>query len=395
VHFPIIRCPRPIEDNASVQRRRRSTTKRPGRLLVGLLVAGLGMNGCGFGKGRAASGDPVVQQAQAAVDSSLTSVRPYRGPPRGLPAQPRAPVVFVAADLSNGGVAGVARGVQEAARAIGWPFQVLDSRASAKGQRRALLAALRQKPGGIVLGGFDAAAQPAALSRARADGVPVVGWHAGTKPGPDPRHGLFTNVTTDPGRVARLAARFAIADSKGTASAVIFTDSEYDIATYKARVMQSELEHCRGCSVLQVVDTPIASATTTAPGLVNSLLQHWGSRFRYLLAINGAYIGAARDALFGEGRRPDQPPYSIAAGDGDASEFERIRARDYQTASVAEPLNLQGWQLVDELNRARAGERPSGYVAPPRLVTYDNVPAGLVFDPASGYRENYRRIWGR
>lgn len=41
--------------------------------------------------------------------------------------------------------------------------------------------------------------------------------------------------------------------------------------------------------------------------------------------------------------------------DGDASEFERIRSGDYQRASIAEPLYLQGWQLIDELNRARAG----------------------------------------
>ena len=83
------------------------------------------------------------------------------------------------------------------------------------------------------------------------------------------------------------------------------------------------------------------------------------------------------------------------AGEGDESEFARIRGGSYQKASVAEPLNLQGWQLIDELNRARARQPPSGYVAPPTLITQSNVPNGPVFDPASGYRENYLRIWGR
>jgi ribose transport system substrate-binding protein len=95
------------------------------------------------------------------------------------------------------------------------------------------------------------------------------------------------------------------------------------------------------------------------------------------------------------GRRGDDPPFAIGAGDGDASDFERIRASDHQTASVAEPLYMQGWQLVDELNRARAGQPPSGYVAPPRLITRADVPDGPVFDPPSGYRANYLRIWGR
>ena len=88
-----------------------------------------------------------------------------------------------------------------------------------------------------------------------------------------------------------------------------------------------------------------------------------------------------------------QPPFSVAAGDGDASEFGRIRAGSYQEATVAEPLYLQGWQLIDEINRARAGQPPSGYVAPPHLVTRADVPGGPVFDPPGGYRANYLRIW--
>jgi ribose transport system substrate-binding protein len=114
-----------------------------------------------------------------------------------------------------------------------------------------------------------------------------------------------------------------------------------------------------------------------------------------MLTINGIYIGGARAALVNAGRRGDDPPFAIGAGDGDTSDFERIRADDHQTASIAEPLYMQGWQLVDELNRARAGQPPSGYVTPPRLITSADVPNGAVFDPQNGYRANYLRIWGR
>ncbi|MBV9413701.1 MAG: hypothetical protein JO363_01870 [Solirubrobacterales bacterium] len=91
----------------------------------------------------------------------------------------------------------------------------------------------------------------------------------------------------------------------------------------------------------------------------------------------------------------DQPPFSVVAGEVTESEFARIRDDAYQKASIAEPLNLQGWQLIDELNRARAGQPPSGRAAPPILITGANVPSGPVFDPASGYRENCLRIWHR
>ncbi len=49
-------------------------------------------------------------------------------------------------------------------------------------------------------------------------------------------------------------------------------------------------------------------------------------------------------------------PKNGSAGDGSEAAFQRIRTGQYQTVTVAEPLNLQGWQLVDELNRAVQGK---------------------------------------
>jgi ribose transport system substrate-binding protein len=255
--------------------------------------------------------------------------------------------------------------------------------------------ALRLKPAGIVLGGFDATAQTLALRQAGALGIPVVGWHAGTRAGPDRHAGLFTNVSTDPAAVARLAADYAIVHSHGTAHVVIVTDRRYPIAAYKADAMAAEIRSCRRCAVLDIVNSPIDLAQQQMPAVVSALVHRFGPRFRYMLTINGIYIGGALAAFVNAGRRGDDPPFAIGAGDGDASDFERIRAGDHQTASIAEPLYLQGWQIVDELNRARAGQPPSGYIAPLRLITRADVPDGVVFDPPSDYRANYRRIWGR
>lgn len=176
---------------------------------------------------------------------------------------------------------------------------------------------------------------------------------------------------------------------------MIVTDRRYPIAAYKADVMAAELRRCRRCSVLDVVNSPIDLAQQRMPGVVSSLLHRYGERFTYMLTINGVYIAGAQAALVNAGLGGADPPFAVGAGDGDASDFERIRDGDHQTASVAEPLYLQGWQIVDELNRARAGQPPSGYLMPPRLTTQADVPDGVVFDPPSGYRANYRRIWRR
>jgi ribose transport system substrate-binding protein len=366
------------------------------RLVVACVVtSGLAVGGCGDDGHSARPADPAVRRAQAAVARALSSPASYRGPADGPRARAGGLVVFVAGDLNNGGIAGAAVGVQQATQAIGWRLEVLDGRGTTTGQTRVLRAALHLKPIGIVVGGFDATAQTLALRRAEALGIAAVGWHSGTRPGPDPSAGVFTNVSTDPGAVARLAADYAIARSGGTAGVVILTDRRYPIAAYKADVMAAEIRRCRRCAVRRVVSSPIELAQQQMPAIVSSLLSRYGSRFDYLLAINGIYLGGARGAFINAGLGGADPPFAVGAGDGDASDFARIEASQHQTASVAEPLYLQGWQLVDELNRARAGKPPSGYLAPPRLITRADVPDGPVFDPPSGYRANYLRIWGR
>jgi ribose transport system substrate-binding protein len=401
----VTRVGAPIRENEPATRRKgpaasvcasRPVARRRIRVVVSALLAALVITASGCtGSSHTAQGasDPAVRQAQVVVARALQTTAGYRGPLRGPPAQRPGLIAFVAADLTNGGIAGVAQGAEQAARAIGWPLRILDGQASVQGQTAALRLALTLKPAGIILGGFDAAGQQAALRQARAQGVPVVGWHSAVRPGPDPNAGLFTNVTTNPAEVALLASSYVIAKSDGTAGVVIFTDSEYTIATYKADVMASTLKRCRRCSVLQVVDAPIANAQINVPAVINSLLVTYRKHLTYLLAVNGAYVTAARVALFGAGVPGDQPPFSVTAGDGDASELERIRAGDYQQATVAEPLYLQGWQLIDEINRARAGQPPSGYIAPPHLVTRADAPSSAVFEPPSGYRQNYLRIW--
>lgn len=86
-------------------------------------------------------------------------------------------------------------------------------------------------------------------------------------------------------------------------------------------------------------------------------------------------------------------PFNIGAGDGDPSAFQRINSRHYQAATVPEPLSLQGWQIVDEFNRAFSGRPASGYVAPVHITTADNSHGATAWDP-SGYRDAYRKIWG-
>lgn len=338
------------------------------------------------------SGD-IVQASQKLVSDNLGEKTGFTPPSTGPKAQKAgATIAYVGADLTNGGVQGVLQGVQEAAKVIGWKVTSYDGKGTASGRKDALNQAIASGPAAIILGGFDATEQAATIKQATDAKIPVLGWHAGVSSGPG--NGLFTNVTTDPLKVSQLAAAYAVAKSNGTAGVVIFTDSEYQIAVEKAKAMEAYVKACSGCSVLNFEDSPIADTNTRMPGLISSLLQQDGSKLNWLLSINGNYFGGAQQGLRAAGKAPAGPPYEVAAGDGDAAEFQRIRTQQYQTATVAEPLLLQGWQLIDETNRALAGQQPSTFVASPAIIDKSNVPSGSVFDPTSGYRDAYKKIWG-
>ena len=89
--------------------------------------------------------------------------------------------------------------------------------------------------------------------------------------------------------------------------------------------------------------------------LTTSMLQKYGASWPHALAITDICFDFMGPALAAAGIAGDGAPKAVAAGDGSESACQRIRSGQYQAVTVAEPLNLQRWQLVDELNRAIQG----------------------------------------
>jgi ribose transport system substrate-binding protein len=345
----------------------------------------------------AALADPMTE-AKALVEKYASKVSAWDGPASGPKVQDGKTIVVLAGDLKNGGILGVTTGVEEAAAAIGWQVKVLDGAGSIGGRTAAFGQAMALKPDGIIINGFDAVEQAPALEQAKAAGIPLVAWHAGPVIGPDEKTGLFANISTDAMEVSKAAANWAYFDAQGKPGVVIFTDSTYAIAIAKADKMKGEIEALGG-TVLEYVDTPIAETSQRMPQLTTSLLQKYGDQWTHSLAINDLYFDFIGPSLAAAGKGGTDAPINVAAGDGSESAYQRIRANQFQKVTVAEPLNLQGWQLVDELNRAFAGEKWSGYLSPLHVVTADNVEFDggpkNTFDPDNGYRDEYKKIWGK
>ncbi|WP_353554674.1 substrate-binding domain-containing protein [Paraburkholderia terrae] len=339
-----------------------------------------------------------LAEAKRIVDAASRSVTPWSGPRTGPRAQPDKHIAVLAEDLRNGGVLGVVDGMLEAAKVIGWSVKVFDSEGLPDLRLKVLESALASHPDGLIIAGADARALTPALRPFADRGIPIVGWHVAAQAGPVPGTPVAMNVSTDPLEVARVTALAAIVQSGGQAGVVVFTDAYFPIARDKADAMAAVIRACSGCTLLDMRDVAISRSPELMPGTTRALLARYGKRWTYALAINDIYFDYAAPVLTQAGI-PDSALSMLSAGDGSESAFLRIRTGTFQTGTVAEPLNLHGWQLIDEMNRLFAGESVTNYVVPVHLVTADNVNADggdrLIYDPANGYRNIYRHIWQR
>jgi ribose transport system substrate-binding protein len=350
--------------------------------------------------GAIAADDAYLTMAKEYIAKVTAPGAPWTGPTTGPKAQGKKLIVYASADQRNGGAQGVGDGAQEAAKVMGWDFRILDGQGSVQLRTTALNEAIALKPDGIILGTIDAAEQAPAVKQAVSQGIKVVGWHSAGAPGPVKDPPVITNITTDPNDVAKAAGLYAVVDSGGTAGVILFTDSIYAIATAKTNAEADAIKGCKSCSVLAVEDTPIGDLANRMPQLTTSLLAKYSKKWTYGIGVNDLYFDFSAPSLQSAGVDPATGyPRQISAGDGSVPAFQRIRDHHYQIGTVAEPLHLHGWMCIDELNRAFAGEPPSGFVPPPHLFIASNLDhdggPNNTYDPENGYRDVYKKIWGK
>lgn len=339
-----------------------------------------------------------LDNMQVQVRKASVHGQPWPGPQSGPPARAGATVAVLSEDLRNGGILGVVKGISEAAKIIGWNIKVINLGGTSADRNAGFAAVAGLKPQGVILVGIDAKEARAELQVLANQKTPMVGWHVGPQAGIPASGPVAMNVSTDPLEVARITAMAAVAGSRGKAGVVIFTDSRFEIAKAKAEAMASVIRACKGCTLLEIKDVAISRSAELMPGVTKELLSRYGKRWTHALAINDIYFDYAAIELTKAGLASNAVDM-MSAGDGSAAAFLRIQAGTFQTGTVAEPLNLHGWQLVDELNRLLAQRPVSGFLFPVHLVTTANIAFDggslLQYDPDNAYRDVYRRIWQR
>ena len=339
--------------------------------------------------------------ADAASDAKAAVAR-YAGPQTKWEGPMKAPkpeagkkVVYLSGDEQNDISHLYGMYIKQAGEKLGWTVTIIDGKGSPTSWLAGMNQAIALKPDGIALFADGASLQDP-IKAGVAQGIKFVGLHAAGLPGPQPKLNLFVNIQEDPREIGKAEADWAIADSNGTARVVILSHNEYAIAEVKSMATKAEIEKCAGCKVLDYVNSPASEAAQRQPQLTTSWIQRFG------LPLYGTSVGDndwdfAVPVLRSGGIDPAKA--KLIGADGNRSAYDRIRkGNQYQVVTVSEPIELQAWQAIDELNRAFHNEPPSGFVQPPFLVTKDNIHSEggdqNTFIPSNDYKKHYLEIWG-
>lgn len=339
-----------------------------------------------------------VEEAMSAVEAATGPTDEWFGPDSApAPAEDKLIVCveYTAQDIT---ATTWCDGTEQAAKAIGWRSTTISSQSTADSNRTALQQAIALNPDGIVTS-LDAASNVGLLEEASNAGIVIVGIHSAAEPGPAPELFLFTNLTYEPQAQAAMMANLAIADSNGTARLIVVTDTQYAIAKAKADSAQAQIETCSSCEFLKYVSTPAGSTNADMPGLFTSWVQKYGAEPFYVYSVSDAGFFDPGVSALRVGGVETSGRVMLLGSDGSPAAYQRIANGEYQIGTIPEPARMQGWQAVDEFNRAFNGEDESGFVQPLHIITKGNVATDLtadgIYEPAVDYASKYTSIWGR
>jgi ribose transport system substrate-binding protein len=334
-----------------------------------------------------------VEEARAIVEARTKPQAEWKGPTSGPKAEKNATIAYVSDDQSYTSYAGWGQGVIDAATALGWKVVVLDGKGTMAGRLQAMQAAVALHPTAIVTSS-DVTALQQPIKQAIALGIPVVGIHATAFPGPHPDINLYDNITSNPAEIGGTEGAYVIAHSDGKAKLIHLLDNNYAIARFKAQAATEPVKNCKDCQFLEMLSVPIADTATRIPNIVSGLLARYGHQW-YMTTCCDNYYPYVASALRSSGASTSD--VLLVGSDGPPSAYDMIRKGSYEIATVPEPSTLFGYEAVDAIVRAMAGEPPADFIQPTYLVTHENVDAEggtkNEFIPSNNFACHYETIW--
>ena len=344
--------------------------------------------------------EPVIQdkisvdEAKAIVAERTKPQTEWKGPTDG----PKAPagsftIAYVSPDQSYTPHVLWGKGVEEGAKALGWTVVTFNGQGTVSGTLAAMQQALASNPAAIITPA-DANALQKPIKDAVARHIPVIGIHATAFPGPSPELGLYQNIVSNPAEIGATEAAYVIAMSDGKGQDIHMVDNSYAIARFKAKATTTPIANCSGCKMLETINMPLGEASARMNPAVSGLLARHGDSWWMTTCCDGYYTNVAA-ALRAGGASMEK--IKLVGADAPPSAYDMIRKGGFEVASVPEPSSLFGYEAVDAVVRAMAGQEPAHFLQPVFLIVKDNVDSeggkNNEFVPSNNFACHYVNIW--
>lgn len=384
----------------SVSRRRAATIAAAG-LTIALLAA------C---SSQPSSGPSTTSpNSSAGVPASVTAAvaAGYRGnsttPPSSSPAiSPGHDVWVVSAFQQVSGLAKIAKEVQAAATEIEWKSSVCDGQNNPTQWASCVRQAVAAGADAIVLAGVDCAAVAAPLEEAKRAGVKIGGvssfdcndaTQGGGKALFDATVGYTPDVTNTAEffeRAGRLRADWIIAQTNGKAKVLHVAFKGVAIGDYLAKGFEEQLrEKCPECSITGTV--------SITPSEIPQLRQKFETGLLQASTTNA--ISVDLDFMLTAGIQPALLQASVGnkvvlGGECVQETLDYIRQGGGVQACVGFSNGRASWSIVDQLNRAFAGEKNAKDGVGSQIIdATHNLPESGPYEGAFDYRAAYAKLW--
>ncbi len=334
----------------------------------------------------------VTQAKQFVADHTGLQTK-WLGPTSGPRAVTGPVTIAWVADQGYSTYNGWGNGVRAATKALGWTYRAFNTRGTMAGELAAEYQALAAHVTAIITPD-DAHALQKPIQQAVKDCIPVVGIHATAFPGPAPDLGLYDNIASSAAEIGESQAAYVIAMSNGTAHDIHMVDNSFAIARFKAKAATTPIINCKGCKFLEMVNVPIGDLAQRVGPATSGLLARYGSTW-WMTTCCDDYYPYVASTLRAAGI-PTNKVWLVGA-DAPPSAYELIRKGEYEVATVPEPSTLFGYEAVDAIVRAMAGQPPADWVQPTYIRTKENISQeggkSNEFVPSNNFACHYLNIW--
>jgi ribose transport system substrate-binding protein len=310
--------------------------------------------------------------------------------PKSAPTPAKGKKIVIIPVVNGGEPLLATQGIQNAAQALGWSTKVIAGEGTPSSYQKAFQSALATKPDAIVLVSIPENQVGNYIPESRKRGIKLVEAEGYPPPSGDKYDAYVTDVS---GITAKIEAWHAIAESKGTAKALLFWDPSAVSLRAGLNGATAEFAKCSGCKVLgsYLISSSLGVNPTKEAAAVSSLLHKYGSDLQYLLTSYGFGLQSVATTV-----ASCHCPTKVLTKNGEQASLALIQQGLVGVDSGTDSTWI-GWASVDQLVRLFAGEKPLGPFSegvPVHIFTKANLPPKNLWVAPIDYKKKYKQIWG-